>query len=135
MQRTWRVKRGQTRIFRPWVNPWLFDALLGIGYRILKGVAYKSGPCATMIVAKADINRAAARGAHGDRGEEQTHPTPQAEAKVRVQIANSFRAFFILFHVFYLIFSGGGDVLRIPLLSCWRDGGCCVSTLFTYYSR
>ena len=61
----------------------------GIGYRLLKGVKYKSGPCATMIVAKADINRASAdAGTPGDRGENPATRTAQAEAKVRLQRAD-----------------------------------------------
>lgn len=75
-----------------------------IGYRLLKGVTYKSGPCASMIVSKADINRAGAGGTPGDGGEKPANPTPQAEAKVR---ANTSRNFCFVRQVFDLIFSGG----------------------------
>lgn len=76
---------------------------LGIGYRILKGVTYKSGPCATMIVSKADINRAGAGGTPGGGGgEKPAAPTPQAEAKVRAHISRKFVFVFKFSTLFFL---------------------------------
>ncbi|CAM9954514.1 unnamed protein product, partial [Ectocarpus fasciculatus] len=52
-------------------------------YRILKGVKYKSGPCAVMMVAKADINRAA---------ESQSIAPPEAAAAASAEAKTSQRA-------------------------------------------